>query len=274
MKRKISSLPASLHLEADHRAVEVRREQPPDRQRRRDAAGSPVKYTRSTRGCAASHGRHPAGVGALPLHAQRERLDAAHRQVAFKRPQHRTDRARPARAASRSARSSVTTTPPSTSPWPARYLVTLCTLKCAPSSSGRDQQRRGERVVHHQRRARLARDLGDPVDLPHAQQRIRDASRSGCSPGLRLRHRRAQRVEIADIHEAHVHARRLQHVHQQADGRAVQRIRRQDRLAPVGQRASGSPCAAPPCPTRRPARRARSPSDVSSSSSAAVDGLS
>src|ERR1035437_7022656 len=31
----------------------------------------------------------------------------------------------------------VTTAPPSTSPWPARYLETLWTLKWAPNSSGR-----------------------------------------------------------------------------------------------------------------------------------------
>src|ERR1035441_2854449 len=39
----------------------------------------------------------------------------------------------------------VTTAPPSTSPWPARYLETLWTLKWAPNSSGR--ARRGVAVI-------------------------------------------------------------------------------------------------------------------------------
>ena len=44
---------------------------------------------------------------------------------------------RPSARSESACGSRVTTTPPSTSPWPARYLVTLCTLKCAPNSRGR-----------------------------------------------------------------------------------------------------------------------------------------
>ena len=145
--------------------------------------------------------RHAAGVGALPLHAQREGLDAAHGQVAFERPQHRPDGARQARAGRRSARRRSPPTPPSTSPWPARYLVTLCTLKCAPNSSGRAISGVAK-VLSTTSAAPASRAISAMRSIcAHAQQRIgdglhQDAARPGLPPPPRAarpgrRHRRS-----------------------------------------------------------------------------------
>src|ERR1035441_5033698 len=126
----------------------------------------------------------------------------------------------------------VTTTPPSTSPWPARYLVTLCTLKWAPNSKGRSNS--GVANVLSTTSAAPA-DLGMMVNA-HAQQRVRNALHHN-APRVGLFHHGAQAGEIADIGEAYADAQRLEHVHQQADGSAVHHIGRHDGAAAIGQRA-------------------------------------
>ena len=84
------------------------------------------------------------------------------------------------------------------------------------------EQRRGEGVVDHQRGAGFAGDFGDAVDLSHAQQRIGNGLHQDAA-GLGFGDRGAQRVQIADIDEAHRDAHGFEHVHQQADGGAVER---------------------------------------------------
>ena len=193
--------------------------------------GSPVKYTRSTRGCAASQRRHPAGVGALPLHAQRESLDAAHRQVAFEGSQHRPDGARQRCAAYRSAASSVTTTPPSTSPCPARYLVSAVHREVRAQFQRAHDQRRRERVVHHQRRAPPRCAISAiAIDLRRPAAADSRWSPSGCSRACAsaTAARSASRSQISAKRTSH--ARGLEHVHQQADGRAVHGVGRHDGL--------------------------------------------
>ena len=85
-------------------------------------AGSPGSRRARRPDEPASQRGDAAGVGALPLHAQRKRLDPAHGQVALKRSQHRADGSQTDCERFQDAAASETTTPPSTSPCPARYF--------------------------------------------------------------------------------------------------------------------------------------------------------
>ena len=175
-------------------------------------AGSPDEYTRSTCGCAAQPRGHAAGVGALALHAQRERLDAAHGQVAFERSEHRADDAR-----KRAQRLVVLLrrrrpTPPSTSPWPARYLVTLWTTMCAPSSSGRTSSGVAN-VLSTISAAPAARaDLRDLVErAPRAAADSRSSpSEAARACPLSAPPRTASRSQMST--KSHLDAERLQHL--------------------------------------------------------------
>ena len=215
--------------------------------------------------------RHAAGVGALALHAQRESLDAAHRQVAFERAQHGTEGARQ-RAQRIGVRAIGDHDAAQHVAVSGQIFGDAVHAEVRAQFERTDQQRRGEGIVHHQGRAGLVRDLRDRGRSPHAQQRIgnglhHDAARPG------LGDRGAQRVQIADVGEADAHCPRLEHVHQQADGGAVQGARRHDGLAAVGQRAENRHCSAA-MPEAHASGRTPPSSAHISSSSAAADGLS
>ena len=84
MKRNTSARPAPFNFEADDGAVY------PGGSRRRISAASGCagigRKIHALDGAVRRQPRsHPAGVGALALHAQRQRLDAAHGQIAFER---------------------------------------------------------------------------------------------------------------------------------------------------------------------------------------------
>ncbi len=99
-----------------------------------------------------------------------------------------------------------------------------------------DQQRRREGIIDQQRRARLF--------APVPRCRSRSPTRSSgfemvsitMQPGLASAIFCSQRRQIADIDEIHRHAHRLQHLRQQRGRGAIERIRRQHRLAPIRQR--------------------------------------
>ncbi len=113
-----------------------------------------------------------------------------------------------------------------------------------------DDQRGGERVVHHQGGARFPRDGGDGIDLPHAQQGIGnglDQDASGAGFGDRL----AQLVEIPDIGEPHTDARRLHDVQQQSNSGSIGGFRGHHRFPAIHQRGCHGHL------HRRHARRAR-----------------
>ena len=97
-------------------------------------------------------GRHFAGVRALPLHAQRQGLDAAHGQIAFKRAHHRTQcarkrldrdqnaphRRRPRRPARRHDRPDTWSRCGPRFPRPARAAASAAaSRKCCPRSAAR-----------------------------------------------------------------------------------------------------------------------------------------
>ena len=81
-------------------------------------------------------------IRAVPLHAQRQRLEAAQREEAVEGSADAADRVLQISRGARRAASSrdsppMTTTPPTMSEWPFRYLVAECTTMSKPSSSGR-----------------------------------------------------------------------------------------------------------------------------------------
>ena len=89
----------------------------------------------------------------MPVHPDRERLDAAQRQPGVERARHRAGRVLHGRRAARRAPGSATTTaPPTTSEWPPRYLVVEWTTDVGAERQRVLQVGRGERVVHHQQR--------------------------------------------------------------------------------------------------------------------------
>ena len=207
-------------------------------------------------GCAASQDGHAAGVGALPLHAQREGLDAAHGQVAFKRPEHRADGAREAAQ---------------------RLVVLLVGDHHAAQHVAMAGQILGDAVHAEVRaqfqRARTAaawRRCYPPPARRRPRARFRRCGRSapraaadsrwspsGCSRAWLRRRPRASASRSQTSAKRTAQPDGLQHVHQQPDGGAVERVGRHDGFAPVGQRRQRGPCEPPPCPRRRPASRGR-----------------
>ena len=77
------------------------------------------------------------GVGAVPVHAHRQRLEAAQHQPAVERAGHRPDGVlQEAEPLGQLVVVGHARAPPTTSEWPPRYLVVECTTTSAPSASG------------------------------------------------------------------------------------------------------------------------------------------
>ena len=218
-------------------------------------------------------GRHPAGIGALPLHAQRECLDAAHGQIAFERAQHRTDGARQA------AQRLVDALRPRSRCRPARRHGLPDTWSgCAPPDS---------------RRAPAAAPAAAwrtccPPPAPRPPSRaisailsIAPTRSSGFEiVSIRMQPGLCSAIAARSASRSHISTNvtstpiGVQHVHQQADGGAVQRVGRHH-----------ATCAGPPAPPASaiwmaaiPDAQASAPwplsSAATSSSSAALVGLS
>ena len=156
--------------------------------------------------------RQPAGVGALPLHAQREGLDAAHGQVAFKRAEHRADGAGETAqgrevlfVANHRAAQNVAV--------PRKVLGERVHAEVRTQLQRPQQQRGGEGRVHYQRGAGGAGDGGDAVHLGHPQQRVRNGFDQNAA-GFRLSHGGFQRGQVANVGEAHLDAGGFEHIQQ------------------------------------------------------------
>ena len=225
--------PCILQLEADHGAIEARGEEARDggRVRVRRVAGEMDPLDLGPPG---KPHRDPGGVGALALHAQRKRLDAAHGEVALERAENGSAgageraqrlvvfRVRGDRAAEHVAVAG-------------QKLGEAMHHQVGAQLERPHQHGRGEGVIHHEGNAGRARDCSQPVDGPDAEQRVRHGLHQQAAR-LARGHGPLDRGEIADIDVGHLDPQRLEYLVEQTDGGAVQGPGGEDGFRPVHQR--------------------------------------
>ena len=166
-------------------------------------------------------GRHYRRAGALPLHAQRQGLHAAQDLLGLEGPQRCAEQ--PALAHQAGVKH-----PGARRDHAARRVAVAGEIlggavdhKVGAEGQGALQHWRGDRAVYHEPGpARLA-ERGEPADVGHAQQRVRELLHQQ-QVGLQLRHGRLSRLEIAEVGVGHAHAARREQLLQQHRRRAVQ----------------------------------------------------
>ena len=220
-----------LDLEAHHGAVEAVGQQAFDGRRVGVARVSGEVNFLDAR-MPAQPGGHAARVATLALHAQRQRLDAAHRQVGFERTEVRAERARQ-RLQYRTVFVACHNYAAQDVPVPGEELGGAVNYEIGAQFHGLHQHRRREGGVDNHECAVAVGDLGELVDLGHPQQRVRHGFHQHAG-GLRLGDRGLEGLQVAGVGKTHVDATWLEHVHQQRECLSVEHVRRHDRLAAVG----------------------------------------
>ena len=195
----------------------------------------------------------PPAVGVVPGHAQRPASSCRGRGRTPAAGSRTPPSSRRPCASARPGRRPEST-PPVTSLWPLRYLVTLCIDRSTPMASDRLVDRAGKRVVDHRDHARGAARGGDRADVQAAQRRV---DRRLEPHELRRRaDDRRRRPELVERDEAGARCR-TSRPDRAAGGRCRRRWPRSTppRRRPAAGRAASSRW--PPCRTRTPARPRR-----------------
>ena len=127
----------------------------------------------------------------------------------------------------------VAANPPTTSEWPPRYFVAECTTMSAPQLERPLQERRGERVVDDDARAALVRDRAHAEDVDDRERgvggRLDPDQRGAVGPVAR------QRVEVGEVGDRPLDARRREHLRHEAERAAVRVVGDDHALAGLEQ---------------------------------------